>query len=351
MVSVKPTTPRLLVWAVQAEKVITSAASGLFKACRTGGRSLRDARPTSGTPAVHREPLPAQQRRSRKEPRLEDRAGGREDTAGARGGMEGVEDAAETQVQSQSQSQPRALAQSQSQTQTQDGAQAGAESQSRKEAQCLGALEFNMCPMLNITYCPTSQADVAAGKTIVVAAYNPLAWEREEYLRVPVVSSEVAVTDSLGQPVESQVIPEPNMNAYLRTYYVHAHAGEDAPDPLLDSGTNATLCAPLTLVFKASLPPLGFSTYYIAEASGPVQHSTLHFSTVLYLTFLYSTVPYTSVPYCTAQYCFYSQMNRTCVQLSLLVAAPDSDVLPLSRDCTLRLLPALLCVPSEEIPL
>ncbi|CAI5466527.1 unnamed protein product [Closterium sp. Yama58-4] len=64
------------------------------------------------------------------------------------------------------------------------------------------------CPLLNISFCPPSQSGLEPGKTLVVVAFNPLAWARTEIVRIPVTTPSVIVTDSTHQPIPSQLIPE-----------------------------------------------------------------------------------------------------------------------------------------------
>jgi hypothetical protein len=46
--------------------------------------------------------------------------------------------------------------------------------------------KFQQCPLLNISYCPASEARLLSGKSLVVVVYNSLGWKREEVVRVPV---------------------------------------------------------------------------------------------------------------------------------------------------------------------
>ncbi|KAL4583070.1 hypothetical protein LXL04_007634 [Taraxacum kok-saghyz] len=111
---------------------------------------------------------------------------------------------------------------------------------------------FQQCPLLNITYCPPSEAVLSNGKSLVVVVYNPLGWKREEVVRIPVSSHELIVVDSNGREVESQLVPIFNASLNMRSYHVKAYLGE--------TPSNAPQ---YWLGFTASLPPLGFSTYII----------------------------------------------------------------------------------------
>ncbi|CAK9166159.1 unnamed protein product [Ilex paraguariensis] len=42
------------------------------------------------------------------------------------------------------------------------------------------------CPLLNISYCPSSEIDLAQGKNLIVVVYNALGWERDDVIRIPV---------------------------------------------------------------------------------------------------------------------------------------------------------------------
>ncbi|KAJ6390113.1 hypothetical protein OIU77_024348 [Salix suchowensis] len=82
---------------------------------------------------------------------------------------------------------------------------------------------FQQCPLLNISYCPPSEADLSGGKSLVVVVYNPLGWKREEVIRIPVSTERVM-------------------------YW---------------------------LAFSASLPPLGFNTYIVSGAKQAGPSSTI----------------------------------------------------------------------------
>lgn len=118
---------------------------------------------------------------------------------------------------------------------------------------------FQQCPLMNVSYCPPSETELEGEKTLVVVAYNPLGWARQEFLRVPVASNELKVTDGDGQPLMAQIVPIPHAVRRARSLYARAHLGTAAAR---DHG-------PLyTLVFEAKLPPLGFSTFFVAATRG-----------------------------------------------------------------------------------
>ncbi|CAM6125814.1 unnamed protein product [Calypogeia fissa] len=125
-----------------------------------------------------------------------------------------------------------------------------------------GTVKFEQCFLLNISYCPPSEADLSQGKTLVVMAYNPLGWATKEIIRIPVISTSLEVRDADGQTIPSQLVPLTRIARGLRDQYVKAYAGVSPPQ------------GPLSfLVFQASVPPLGFSTFHIKQSSTSSQHS------------------------------------------------------------------------------
>ncbi|XP_023924146.1 alpha-mannosidase At3g26720 [Quercus suber] len=125
---------------------------------------------------------------------------------------------------------------------------------------------FQQCPLLNISYCPPSEAVLSDGKSLVVVVYNPLGWKREEVIRIPVSSDKVFVQDSDGREIESQLLPLSNVTLSMRNYYVKAYMG---------TSPNGSL--KYWLAFSASVPPLGFSTYIVSNAkqTGPSSTSSM----------------------------------------------------------------------------
>ncbi|CAK8542739.1 unnamed protein product [Lathyrus sativus] len=123
---------------------------------------------------------------------------------------------------------------------------------------------FQQCPLLNISYCPPSETTLANGKSMVIVVYNPLAWKREEVIRIPVSTAEVFVQDSAGKEIESQLLPISNITSSIRKKYVKAYMGK-APAGELK----------YWLAFPVSVPPIGFSTYVVSR---PKQ--TGHVSTI-----------------------------------------------------------------------
>uniref|UniRef100_A0A5B7A988 Alpha-mannosidase n=1 Tax=Davidia involucrata TaxID=16924 RepID=A0A5B7A988_DAVIN len=115
--------------------------------------------------------------------------------------------------------------------------------------------KFQQCPLLNISYCPPSEAVLSKGKSLVVVVYNPLGWKREEVIRIPVSITGLIVRDSGGREIESQLLPLSNTSMSTRNFHVKAYLGRSP------SGTPK-----YWLAFLASVPPLGFSTYTVSIA-------------------------------------------------------------------------------------
>lgn len=114
--------------------------------------------------------------------------------------------------------------------------------------------KFQQCPLLNVSYCPPSEAALSNGKSLVIVVYNPLGWKREEAIRIP-VSTEVIVLDSAGREIESQLLPLSNASLRIRNFHVKAYLDRSPGDTLK-----------YWLAFSVSVPPLGFSTYIVLSA-------------------------------------------------------------------------------------
>ncbi|KAI9121310.1 hypothetical protein K1719_008343 [Acacia pycnantha] len=124
--------------------------------------------------------------------------------------------------------------------------------------------DFQQCPLLNISYCPPSEVNLSDRKFLVVVVYNPLAWKREEVIRIPVSSEKVFVQDSAGKEVESQLLPLSNATIRMRKHYVKAHTGKArSSEPKY------------LLAFSVSVPPLGFSIYRVSRPKQTRQGSTI----------------------------------------------------------------------------
>ncbi|KAK7360609.1 hypothetical protein VNO77_02616 [Canavalia gladiata] len=124
--------------------------------------------------------------------------------------------------------------------------------------------DFQQCPLLNISYCPASEATLANGKSLVIVVYNPLAWQREDIIRIPVSSGHVFVQDSDGKVVESQLLPLSNATLTIRKHYVKAYIGKTPGGELK-----------FWLAFPVSVPPLGFSTYTVSSSKQTSYSSTI----------------------------------------------------------------------------
>ncbi|XP_075661819.1 putative alpha-mannosidase At5g13980 [Castanea sativa] len=115
--------------------------------------------------------------------------------------------------------------------------------------------KFQQCPLLNISYCPPSEVDLSNGKNLVIVVYNPLGWRREDVIRIPVINENVAVWDSSGKEVESQLLPLLNVSVTVRKYHVKAYLGK-----------SPKTVPSYWLAFSATVPPLGFSTYIVSSS-------------------------------------------------------------------------------------
>ncbi|CAI7905688.1 unnamed protein product, partial [Closterium sp. NIES-54] len=89
-------------------------------------------------------------------------------------------------------------------------------------------LDFQLCPLLNISYCPPTHHPIPHGTTLVIAAYNPLGWARDEIIRIPVSSPAVIVTDAHGNTVPSQAIPEALVPWETRERYINVQMGGES---------------------------------------------------------------------------------------------------------------------------
>ncbi|XP_067170658.1 lysosomal alpha-mannosidase [Apteryx mantelli] len=109
---------------------------------------------------------------------------------------------------------------------------------------------FIFCNALNVSTCPLTEA---AGHFIVIL-YNPLGRRVSWPVRLPVNGVSYAVTDPQGQPVPSEVVPVSRFTRRLRR----------------DRG-NATR----ELIFQASAPAVGFSTFTVSQLGRGDPHARL----------------------------------------------------------------------------
>ncbi|XP_062197147.1 probable alpha-mannosidase At5g13980 [Phragmites australis] len=114
--------------------------------------------------------------------------------------------------------------------------------------------KFSQCLLLNVTYCPPSEMDFPKGKSLVVLVYNSLGWKREDVLRIPVFSDSIAVHDSEGREIESQLLPMATSSLNIRDKHVKAYLG-----------TLPGAKPKFWLAFPVSVPPLGFNTYFVSN--------------------------------------------------------------------------------------
>eukprot|EP00257_Ricinus_communis_P013468 XP_015570900.1 alpha-mannosidase At3g26720 [Ricinus communis] len=121
-----------------------------------------------------------------------------------------------------------------------------------------------LCPLLNLSYCPPSEASLSEEKSLVVVAYNSLGWKREEVIRIPVSTEKVVVKDSTGREIESQLLPISNATLRMRNKFVKVYLGKFPSEQLK-----------YWLAFSVSLPPLGFSTYMVSSSEGTEPSSTI----------------------------------------------------------------------------
>lgn len=129
------------------------------------------------------------------------------------------------------------------------------------------ATAFSQCQLLNISYCPSTENAIPGGKSLVVVAYNPLAWNRTDIVRIPVNDTGLVVQDSSGKIIETQYVGLDKVTKTLRNFYTKAYLGHTPNrDPQY------------WLLFQASVPALGWNTYFISKADGKGKRRTGIFS-------------------------------------------------------------------------
>ncbi|KAI3929113.1 hypothetical protein MKW92_027696 [Papaver armeniacum] len=128
-------------------------------------------------------------------------------------------------------------------------------------------IKFSQCPLLNISYCPSTEGDIPEGKSLVVVAYNPLGWSRTDIVRVPVNNPNLFVRDSTGNTIESQFVEMDNATKSLRSFYTKAYLG-----------VSVKQAPKYWLLFRVSVPPLGWNTYFIGNSNkkGETRVENLH---------------------------------------------------------------------------
>ncbi|KAJ7516921.1 hypothetical protein O6H91_21G004600 [Diphasiastrum complanatum] len=113
-------------------------------------------------------------------------------------------------------------------------------------------LKVQQCALLNISYCPPTEADIVSGKSLVVVAYNSLGWAREELIRIPVTNSMLEVKDSKGNVIPSQLVPLSEGFEKVRNIYI----GDDSQNKHLI----------FWLVFYVAVPPFGYNSYFVTTS-------------------------------------------------------------------------------------
>ncbi|XP_043698627.1 alpha-mannosidase isoform X1 [Telopea speciosissima] len=131
-------------------------------------------------------------------------------------------------------------------------------SNSKSGNQCADpVVKFSQCPLLNLSYCPPTEEEIPEGKNLVIVAYNPLGWSRTDVIRIPVNDAYLIVKDSEGNIIEAQFVGVGNATSSLRKFYTKAYGG-----------VSPKWVPKYWLLFRASVPPLGWNTYFISKAGG-----------------------------------------------------------------------------------
>ena len=113
---------------------------------------------------------------------------------------------------------------------------------------------------------PCCEPPTQSGKALAVVIHNPIPRGRTSYVRLPVNASAWLVQDATLAPVASQV----NKNL-------------DAPLPGRPSA------APMTLVFAADLPPLGFATFFVTPVDDQTPSASVR-ATIVYAWCIFSRI-------------------------------------------------------------
>lgn len=106
-------------------------------------------------------------------------------------------------------------------------------------------LKFSQCPLQNVSYCPIT----TSSSSFTAVLYNPLSRSRQEYVRIP-VSGPSQVTDGSGAAVPS-------------TTLTNTLPGVDGS-------------AEYSIAFIATLPAVGYATYFITPASNVEEATPEH---------------------------------------------------------------------------
>ncbi|XP_023639510.1 probable alpha-mannosidase At5g66150 isoform X2 [Capsella rubella] len=131
-------------------------------------------------------------------------------------------------------------------------------------------IAFSQCSLMNISYCPSTEETISGQKSLILVAYNSLGWNRTEIIRIPVNDAGLSVEDTSGNTLDAQYIPMDNVTSNLRMFYTKAYLGK-----------LSTQIPKYWLVFKATVPPLGWNTFYISKASTQGSSNHTHSSVLL----------------------------------------------------------------------
>ncbi|XP_077246592.1 alpha-mannosidase-like isoform X2 [Tasmannia lanceolata] len=118
-------------------------------------------------------------------------------------------------------------------------------------------MKFGQCHLLNISYCPPTEEEIPEGKSLVVVAYNPLGWIRSDIIRIPVNDDHLVVRDSAGNAIDAQYVFMDNATSNFRNFYTKAYLGVSSKE-----------LPKYWFLFQVSIPPFGWSTYFISKADG-----------------------------------------------------------------------------------
>ncbi|XP_077246588.1 alpha-mannosidase-like [Tasmannia lanceolata] len=118
-------------------------------------------------------------------------------------------------------------------------------------------MEFGLCHLLNISYCPPTEEEIPEGKSLVVVAYNSLGWLRSDIIKIPVNDDNLVVRDSSGNAIEGQYVVVDNVTSNLRNFYTQAYLG-----------VSSNAVPKYWILFPVSVPPFGWSTYFISNTGG-----------------------------------------------------------------------------------
>ena len=123
------------------------------------------------------------------------------------------------------------------------------------------------CDALNVTQCGVTESN---GK-VAVTIYNPIGRPVSSHIKVPVPSTNYEVYDASGAKVSHAVLPVPD-------------AVKRLPDRKSSSANE--------LSFKANLPALGYTTYFVEKQNG-LQSKSI---SIFYIYILYKINPKFIIP-------------------------------------------------------